>query len=179
MTAHRPSLPRALRGARREDGGASVEFVLLFPLFVMVFMCSFEASMLLVRQVMFDRAVDLAAWRVRMDSEGTVTQNELMRDICARTKLIADCETNVTVELSKIDQATYALPGTTQDCVSHGSGVVPTVGYETDRNRQLILLRACVNIDPVFPGRWLGAKLVSDDGAIKLITSTAFVVEPG
>ena len=56
------------RFARREDANATVEFVIVFPIVIMLFIAAFETSMLLTRQVMLERALDQSVRHLRLTS---------------------------------------------------------------------------------------------------------------
>ena len=54
------SLMRRLRDAsRREDGTATLDFVMMVPIFVGLFVSSFELSIIMTRQMMLERGLDL------------------------------------------------------------------------------------------------------------------------
>ena len=52
-------MKRLARGFRREDGTASVEFVMVVPVLLTVFMASFESGLLMTRSIMLEQAVDI------------------------------------------------------------------------------------------------------------------------
>lgn len=169
---------------RREDGGASVEFVILLPAFLMVFISSFESSLLLTRQVMLERAVDVTVRDIRLDIGSTITQNQVRNLICDRARILPDCAAHLLVELTAISQVTYALPAAASPCVNVESSVVPEPGFAGSRSGKLVLLRACYSVQPMLAestfamARTLAANLVNDeDGRIRMVTASAFVVE--
>jgi len=51
---------------RKEDGNATIEFAILFPAFIMIFLSAFESGLLMTRQVLLDRAVDLTVRDIRL-----------------------------------------------------------------------------------------------------------------
>lgn len=163
----------------REAGGATVEFVILLPVFLLVFMSSVEASLLLTRQVMLERAVDLAVRDIRLGG-GAVTQTALRDEVCDRALILADCQANLLVELTEISRSTYAVPSSAQPCVNRSTSITPTPGWATAGPGKMILLRACFAVDPILPGVGLGTQLVSnlDGDSVRMVASTAFVVEP-
>ena len=173
-------LDRALRLDDSERGAATVEFVILLPVFLAVFISSFEASLLLTRQVMLERGVDIAVRDVRLDSNSTVTQNQLRTAVCDRARILPDCQDNLLVELTEISRVTWDVPSTQQPCVNRETSVTPAADYATNRAGKLILMRACFAVSPFMPGVGLGTELVSDvDGtSLRMVASTAFVVEP-
>jgi len=179
-------LPRAAR----EAGGLTVEFVILLPAFLMVFISSFEASIFLTRQIMIERAVDIAVREIRLDSSNTVTQGQLRRKICSHVRIARNCELDLLIELTEIDPTTYAVPSADTPCVNRLTSVVPVTDFVDDRSGRMIMLRACFSAEPQLPfttlttnalyrTNTLGSFLVADneDGSIRTVTSTIFVVE--
>lgn len=51
--------------ADRQDGSATIEFVILFPGLMMLFLMGFEAGYYMVRNVSLERAVDMTVRDVR------------------------------------------------------------------------------------------------------------------
>ncbi|SFI86567.1 TadE/TadG family type IV pilus assembly protein [Jannaschia pohangensis] len=179
-------LPRAAR----EAGGLTVEFVILLPAFLMVFISSFEASIFLTRQIMIERAVDIAVREIRLDSNSTVTQGQLRRKICQHVRVVSNCELDLLVELTEISPTNYAVPTSDTPCVNRLTSVVPPPDYVENRAGRMIMLRACYSAEPQLPfttmttntlyrTNTLGSYLVADneDGSIRTVTSTIFVVE--
>lgn len=172
------------RGPEGERGGATVEFVLLVPAFLMVFISSFEASLMLTRQVMMERAVDIVVRDIRLDTGSTVTQNQVRNSVCDRATILPDCRSNMLIELTLIDQTTYATPTTDSPCVNQLTSIVPQSSFAGGRTGQLVLVRACYSVRPSLPlavlagNRTLGSYLINDvDGTFRIVTANAFVVE--
>ncbi|WGH79287.1 TadE/TadG family type IV pilus assembly protein [Jannaschia ovalis] len=163
----------------RESGGITVEFTILLPVFLAIFMASFEASMLLTRQVMLERGVDMATRDIRLDGASGLSQIEMRDEICARARILPDCANNLLIELTEIDQDTYDLPTTDTPCVDRSDADDETANWIGSRADKMILMRACFSVNPIMPGVGLGADLVNDiDGTIRMVTATAFIVEP-
>lgn len=177
-------LSKPFRGPEGERGGATVEFVLLVPAFLMVFISSFEASLMLTRQVMMERAVDLVVRDIRLDTGSTVTQNQVRNRVCDRATILPDCRANMLIELTRIDRATYETPDADTPCVNQLTSVVPQTSFAGGRTGQMVLVRACFSVQPSLPlailagNRTLGSYLLSDvDGTFRIVTASAFVVE--
>lgn len=165
----------------REDGTATVEFVILFPVFVLIFVSCFESSIMLFRQVMLERGVDIATREIRLDGQSIMGRNELRRDICQAARILPDCEENMVIELQVINPMTFALPSSTQPCINRATSTAPqNVPWVALRASQTMLMRACIVSDPFMPTVGLGTQLVADlDGeSIRMVASTAFKVEP-
>ena len=170
--------------AERERGAISVEFVLLVPAVIAIFISSFEGSILLARQVMLERALDLVVRDIRLDTGNTVSQGQVRSQLCANARILPDCQQNMLIEMTRIDQSNYATPASDAPCVNQLTSVVPPARWENDRAGKMILIRACYSMEPSLPLRvlasapTLGANLVADeDGAIRIVTASAFVVE--
>lgn len=178
-------LDRRLPGGpgRAERGGATVEFVLLLPAFLMVFVSSVEGSLLLVRQVMLERAVDIAVRDVRLSTGTVVTQNHVRSQICERARILPECEASLVVELTEVAAPAYAVPTGDMPCVDKTTSVMPPAGFAGNRPGTLIMLRACYAVRPMLfestfaMTRTLASNLVHEDGAIRMVTSSAFMVE--
>ncbi len=183
VAAPRDPPPPAARGDG-EHGGASVEFVILLPLFLMVFISSFEASVYLVRQVLMERALDIAVREVRLDTGETVSQGEVRFTVCERARILPNCMDNMTIEMTVVSTDTYELPADDAPCTDEIDTVAPPADFAAERVGRLVLIRACYAVRPILSNssfamtRTLASTLVSDhDGAIRMTTATAFVVE--
>ncbi|CTQ49998.1 TadE/TadG family type IV pilus assembly protein [Jannaschia donghaensis] len=173
-----------LPAAAREAGGASVEFVILVPAFLMIFISSFEASMMLTRQVMMERAVHIVVRDIRLDTGSTVSQNQVRNRVCERATILPDCQQNMLIELSFIDQTTYDMPAADTPCVNQLTSIVPQSSFVSGRSGRMVMIRACYSVQPSLPltvlagNRTLGSYLVNeDDGTFRIVTASAFVVE--
>lgn len=168
-------------GFRREEtGNSTIEFALLLPLMLTIFVSSFEMGMLQIRNVMLDRGVDIAIREVRLGMLVPLTETTLKARICEAAVLVPDCEENLRLEMSPLDPRALALIPTQADCVDRGNPDAPLRQFVPGANNQLVLLRACVLIDPISPMTGLG-KILSEarsDGAYALTSTAAYVVEP-
>jgi Flp pilus assembly protein TadG len=71
-----------------EDATATVEFVIVFPVLLMVFISAFETAMILTRQVMLERAVDSTVRYLRLTSGISVTHDQIRQNICDNALLV-------------------------------------------------------------------------------------------
>lgn len=139
---------------------------------------------MLTRQVMMERAVDIVVRDIRLDTGSTVTQNQVRNSVCDRATILPDCRSNMLIELTLIDQTTYATPTTDSPCVNQLTSIVPQSSFAGGRTGQLVLVRACYSVRPSLPlavlagNRTLGSYLINDvDGTFRIVTANAFVVE--
>ena len=179
---------RAGRSAARDGGGASVEFVIVFPIFMILFFSSFEASMLTVRHMMLERAIDLTVRDMRLTTGANWQHGDIVRRVCRNARVLNDCNERLVLELVQIDETSYALPSAAQPCVDTVQDVTPTTTWTITTEQVLTLMRACYAVDPFLPGVGLGFILIRDtdedgDGigdsdTLRMVASTVFVQEP-
>ena len=138
--------PRALLS---EDGSATVEFVVLFPVMFALFVTSVDFSLQMLRQVFLDRAVDLAVRDVRLGLIDTNGLDGFKQRICENAALTPNCLATVTVELRPVAAAQF--PGLDQRarCVDRANNVNPVVSFTPGSgNQELMMLRACTVSNP-------------------------------
>jgi hypothetical protein len=171
---------RLWRKARRDEGNATIEFVILFPMFVFLLVSAVELGFITMRHTMLDRAVDLTVRDIRLGT-GTAPQYEQIRDtICARAPVIPDCQSNVKLEMIRMDLRNWQPPPADYDCIDHSEQVQPVRTFTNGMENEMILLRICAMFQPIFPLSGLGRdlKASSKNGYRAMVTATAFVQEP-
>ena len=162
----------ARRLARREDGTATVEFVVLFPVFMLILVNAVEASVLMSRAARLDRALDLAVRELRIGSAAPTTPEGFRALVCDRAPLLADCRTALSVELQVVASASDPLMDLAAPCGA--ASATPRLGVAN----QLVMVRACFLAKPVIPNLGLAALLPSEAGGFRLVAVSAFVHEP-
>lgn len=165
---------------RREDGNATVEFVIMFPLLMTLLITSVEIGSITFRHTMLDRAVDLTVRDIRLGT-GTAPQYEQVRNaICERASVIPDCQKNVKIEMIRMDLRAWTPPPADYDCVNHVEEVQPVRNFQNGMENEMILLRICAMFQPIFPVSALGRDIlkINATGYSAMISSTAFVQEP-
>jgi len=164
---------------RREDGNATIEFVLLFPAFMTLFLVVFETGLLLTRGVMLDRGVDIAMRELRLGTLNPMTHDGLKAKICQHSVIIPDCADSVLVELRPVSTTTWEPLAGSATCVDRTEDVQPVLDFETGASNEMMLVRVCAVFDPFFPTTGLAAQMKLDDsGAYALVTTSAYVNEP-
>lgn len=173
-------MSRRLRRLRDEDGSATIEFVILFPLVFGLFLGTFELGMLLTRQVMLDRGLDLAIRQVRLGLVEEVTHDTLKALICAQRTMVPDCGNQLRLEMLPVDPRDLSALEVDIDCVDRSNPAEDVRAFQVGVSNELMILRACALVDPFFPPNILGFRNVPTDvgGAHALVSATAFVVEP-
>ena len=174
-----PRLTYLTRFLRNEDANATVEFVIVFPVVLMVFIAAFETAMLLTRQVMLEKALDSAVRHMRLTSGLSVTHDAIRTNICDNSPILPDCQNSLLLDLRVIDETTYTLPDYRTLCVDRSGTVNPANTFHPGGDNELMLVRACAAVDRILPISGLGLDLTTDDtGAIHLIAASIFVNEP-
>lgn len=166
-------------GLRREDGTASMEFVIVVPVILTIFMSSFECGLLMTREILLERSVDMTMREVRLGHYINVTNVLLKKEICSRTLIFPNCETNIKVQLDRIDTTTWSVPTTHVPCVNNNTPAEPVTKPNTGQENDMMLVRVCVSLPAVFPGMGLALSMTTDNlGNYTLEAASAFVVEP-
>ncbi len=176
-------LARRLRRFRgNEDGNSTVEFVILFPAFIAIFLASFESGLMMVRNVMLERGVDLAVRTLRLTSVDP-DYDSIKQEVCDYADIFSNCMDLIHVEMEPVDMDDWIMPGAPK-CIDQdpdtddGEDAISGGG-----NNELMMLRVCALFKPYFPGTTLGMQMpvyYADDGEKKyaLIATSAFVNEP-
>lgn len=160
------------RFAAREEGTATLEFVIVIPVLTTIFLASVESGFYMTRWVMMDQALDQVVRDVRMGALPGLNHAGLAAEICARVAILRDCETNLLIEMNEIDPATFALPPTPVTCINRADRIEPVLG-RYDAPSQPMLVRVCMIQDPIFPttGFGLRMKMQGQDGYAMIATS--------
>lgn len=170
---------RFRRFAGAETGSATVEFVIIFPLFMTLFISSFESGMLMTRHVILERALDIAVRDVRLSTGEEYSHAELKQMICDRADLIPDCSNQLKLEMVARDPSSWVDLPQGVDCVDRSDPGLPSRNFQNGVSHQLMILRACILLDPFFPSSGLGLYLPRESGdAYALVSTSVFVMEP-
>ena len=167
-----------------QQGTASLEFVIVFPIFFGFFLMTYESGMISAQQVMLERGVDIAVRDVRIGAMANPTPDSLRARICDVAMILEDCENQLQIEMIVKDPRNWtAVPATIQ-CIDRGAVTQPTVTFTNGGNNELVFLRACARIDPALPGTGLGKAIRTQNsgaaagGSLALVATSAFVIEP-
>ena len=164
---------------RREEGGAAVEFVLLVPLYISILLIGVEAGMMLARQVMLERAVDIAVRDLRLGSWVNPTHQTLKDRICEHSIMLRNCPSDLLVELAPVDTANWELPTDRVACVDRENEIVPVTQFVPGAGNQLMMVRVCFIVEPLVPTTGYGLQLPLDAaGGFQLRSASTFVNEP-
>jgi len=162
-----------------EGGNATVEFVIVFPAYLALLIMSIELGFVTLRHTLLERGLDIAVREIRLGT-GTVPQHDDIKNlICQNALMIRDCQQNLRLEMRSADLRAFNALAAPIDCTDAAEPSKPVKEFTPGQQNELMLLRACLRFDPLFPDRALGSALSKDaSGQTAIITMTAFVQEP-
>jgi len=167
------------RFARDEEGTVTAEFAVVFPIFMAVMILSLELSFVTMRHTMLERGLDMAVRDIRLGTGTAPAHDAIKQRICDEPFVFNNCEENLRLEMIPTDIRNLDGLGDTAQCTDRAETGDPVITFTPGQQNQLMLLRACVKYDPLFPGYALANSLESDEnGQISIVSMTAFVQEP-
>ena len=170
-----------LRRFRHEEtASATIEFALLAPMMMVLFMSTIELGIFLTRQVMLERGIDIAVRQVRIGAMDPVTHEDLVDAVCDGAGIIPDCRNQLKLEMVRRDLRNWRGFDQRADCIDRADDESqPPRNFEPGMQNELMVLRACSLFDPFFPTTGLGSQLPRQSGgAYAIVAMTAYVVEP-
>lgn len=170
-------IPWLRRAFRREDGNTSIEFALIIPVFLTIFSASFESGFVMLRLNMLQHGLDVTMRELRLGKMPNATPTSIKAMICSNMSTVNNCTDNLLVEITRINN--WVLPTTNTTCRDLQTTVIPVVELNIGQQNQLMLVRACLVQDMIFPTSGLAMSLPSGhDGDFNLIAVSAYVNEP-
>jgi len=171
---------RLLRRLRHEDGAVTIPTIFWLPLFFMIMLAGVEMMVTNLRQILLERAVDVATRELRLGSMINLTHDELKEKICSAIRFVPDCSDNLAVEIFPVDTTTWEFTNTNATMCTDTSSTEelnPTLDY--GGSNQLMVVRACLKLKAMSDMDPLGSALVKDSsGRYALVAMTAYVNEP-
>lgn len=172
-------LRRLRRALSRENGNATIEFVILFPAIMTLFLSAFEVSIYLARSVLLDRALDITVRELRLGSLAPQSADELKRDVCNNALIFKDCLNAMNIELTKVSTDTWDLPNSGATCVDRSENIKPAVNVTFGQANDVMVVRACAVLDPFFPSTpWVLGVPRDASGGVQIVSASTFVNEP-
>lgn len=157
----------------------TIEFVLMFPLFLAVLLAGIELAVIQIRQASLERAVDIAVRQVRLSTGDAPQHDEIKNLICDLGAMIYECQTNLKLEMIKIDPSNVVFLSQTPDCTDQSEEAKPARNFVNGQQNEIMVLRACAKFTPFFPSSGIGQQLEQDGaGAVAFTATTFFVQEP-
>ena len=170
---------RLCRFRRQDRGTAAIEFVFAIPIIMVIFMAAFESGLLMTRLIMLEQSLDRTMRELRLGRLPNPTAASIKTEICSRTVIFKDCQSNVTVELQRVNNLTWNMPRTRAQCVNREEDIEPVLVFTQGAENEVMLVRVCAVQDAIFPTTGVGLSLSTDaQGGYGLIAVSAFVNEP-
>jgi len=167
------------RKSAEEEGTASVEFVIVVPVFLLLFVSVFELGMTTVRLTMLEHGLDKAMREVRLGTGSTFSRDDIRLTLCANATMLKDCNDNLLLEMVVIPQTSFKLPPVRATCIDKSEAAIPVTSFTNGDSSDLMFIRACYVIDPLYPALGLGAMVKKDPaGNMQLVASSIFAQEP-
>lgn len=170
-----------------DSGEAAIEFLFIFPIIFLIFTASFESSMFMARQVMFDRAVDLTVRQLRLRAFANPTHEKIKQTICKSGMMvdsITSCMQSMKIWMQPVNTGNFSMVAPPRSCVDKSQPVVtddpPGNEWALGTDNDIMLMRICMKADPIFPTTAVSTKMpVDPDGSYVMMVTTTFVNEPG
>ncbi len=172
---------------RKEDGMATIEFVFWFPIFIMTTYSAVEVGIGAFNHANLERGLDETIRDVRLNNLEKYTTNvqdgwthTLLKDIvCDKAGYIPECKENLILEMTRVDP----FMGNTLDpnpyCIDTPATIRNSQIFEPGTSDELMIVRACVEVKPLWWGTILGAiARKKPNGMYELHATTVFVYEP-
>ncbi len=173
------TLSRLFRRFRREDGTATIEFVIVVPVVMTIFMASVEAGFYMTKHVLMERGLDLVMRDIRLGNVGSFDDNKLRKLVCAATPILSDCENILLVEMRRISTSTFDIPEDPPSCIDRGDETKADDQVDPGGSNEIMIIRVCSVQDPIFPTTGIGLQLRKDArGGYQMATASVFVNEP-
>jgi Flp pilus assembly pilin Flp len=168
-----------LRRFRHDTNGtASVEFVLVFPVFLSFMLMSIEMGFITLRHTLLDRGLDMTVRDIRLGTGADWEHDDIKESVCNNAALIRNCESSLRLEMRKRSIRNYSSLSNEVDCTDRAEESDPVM-FQSGGENDLMVLRACYKFAPFFPDDLLGKLLKKDaSGDASIVAITAFVQEP-
>jgi hypothetical protein len=132
-----------------------------------------------MRQMYLDRGIDIAVRYVRLNTSAGYTHQQIKTMICDNAGWLENCDETLRLEMVAVNPRNFAQFDQSADCVDTSEPVQPVRGFALGQPNEMMMMRACVRFDPVFPTSGLGYALEKDgSGQARMISTAAFVQEP-
>lgn len=161
-----------------QAGNATIEFVLVFPVLMFFVMMVFETGFIATRSVLLERGLDVATRDLRLGTDPAIDHDKLRDRVCDSSGILINCKRDLILEVVELDLAS-AYPQNQANCIDRTEKIDPTITFTPGARNRIMFVRACMIIDPIFPGLGITLGLPRDSsGGFQLVTYTAFMNEP-
>jgi hypothetical protein len=180
MTMRHGLMRRFRAFAVDERATATMEFVIVFPIAMLLFIAVAETGMILTRQVLMERSLDEAVRVMRLAQNLTLTPDAIEDEICANTSAIPNCETVLIVDVQVLEPYEFEVPEEDPLCVDRNDMEIrPANTFEQGTDNEMVLIRICAVVDRLIPFSGYGLNLTRDEsGGMHMVATSVFINEP-
>lgn len=163
-----------------ENGNATVEFAIVFPAMIAMLLAGAELGMVSLRHSMLERAMELTVRDIRLGTGDAPQHDQIKTAICGRATFIENCSSNLRLEMVRVDPRNWKGINNNPDCTDKSENAKPVRNFNNQAQaNDMMILRACAKITPIFPTTGLGKSVIKDAaGQFALVSMSAFVQEP-
>ncbi|WP_407492825.1 TadE/TadG family type IV pilus assembly protein [Pseudooceanicola sp. MF1-13] len=179
MTKNRTLRARLRHWLKDEKGTVIADFAVMFPVFLMFMLSSVEMGLMTFRQTMLERGLDMAVRDLRLGFIEDPTHAKVKSEICRYAGFLPDCDNSLRLEMQPVDPRSYTSLPASADCIDKSEEIAPVRAFVHGKGNELMIMRACIKIAPIFPTVGLGNQVSKDgNGDVAMFSTTAFVNEP-
>lgn len=170
----------ARRFLRDESGNSNtIAFAIWTPILLLTLATAIEVGVYTARATLLERGMDIVARDIRLDTGIPPQHDEIKARICNEANIIPECEANLRLEMIPQDMRAWVPVSGRADCTDEALEVAPLRGFSPGQQNQMMILRACAKISPLFPMTWLSGAIETDNaGDFAVVAVSAFVQEP-
>ena len=157
-------------------GSATVEFAIAFPFFMGIMLMFVEIGVLSLRTAMLKRGLSVATRDVRLGDQRVMSLDGFKASVCNNAFFLPDCSNSLVIEMSRIENGDFAQ----FKCINREDpDWTPATTFNPGQEDEIMLVRACILVRPVFPGAGMSSGLWKNlDGEYALVATSAFMNEP-
>ena len=123
--------------------------------------------------------MDITVREIRLNTGSAPQHDEIKDMICEEAAIIPACDTTLRLEMIQRDMRNWADLPANPDCLDRALPVTPVRSFTAGQENELVVLRACAKVEPIFPMTWLTGALDTDtSGDFAVVAHSAFVQEP-
>lgn len=167
----------------REDGTSTIEFVIVVPTFLLIFVSIFELGMAMTRLTMLEHSLDVTMREIRIGTGQVFTHDQIRNRVCENAGYLKDCGDGkrLLLEMVRIERDNWVMPPREATCITDQSAGAarPVTTFDNGAPSDVMFIRACFVVEPIFPTFGLGAIVETDsNGNMHLVANSAFAQEP-
>ena len=158
------------------SGATTTEFAVAFPFLMWILFMFVEIGVFSIRTSLLKRGLSMATRDVRTGDPAIMSIDAFRSRVCDYTYALSDCNTSLNIEMTPIVDGDF----TQFKCINReNEDWTPSTTFDPGAREQIMLVRACLLVKPVFPGAGIGADLSRElNGEYAIVATSAFQNEP-